>query len=331
MADDIVFLEDFAPQNGQPVNDWTPIMAAALASFPRDLDANGSSNGGTIKVTHRPGQASLAALTNGVYHFTTPALLQATNPFAIEVNRQVVIEGVSNPGCNVYGRSQLQFAEGLGGVRVNYQDFPVAGLLDATGAKLERLALIGGRMIGPASVHGIFFSTTVSIDHCSISNFSGDGVRTIADAAVSPPSSSSLSLLLDVDASGNGGNGLYTAGGDANNIQVVNFKARSNGGWGIYESSFLGCYYAGGQVASNKAGGIWASHASAVNTFVGVYSENDQTHQIGPNNTVIGGILAESILAGKNVTPTTIPPSVISAGRMSAHVSRSTEIGRAHV
>jgi len=325
MSDDIIYLEDFAPQIGQPVTDWTPIMAAALASFPHNLDYNGSSNGGTIIVGHRPGQGSLATLTNGFYNFLTPAIPQAVDPFAIEINRQVVIQGISNPGCNVYGRSQLQFVQGLGGVRCNYQHSPIQGMTDATGAKLERLALIGGRMIGPANVHGIFFSTTVTIDHCAILNFSGDGVRTVADSAVSPPSSSSLSLLLDVDASGNGGNGLTTQGGDANNLQIINFKARSNGGWGIYENSFLGSYYAGGQVASNNLGGIHASHMSAVNTFVGMYSENDQIHQIGPNNTIIGGVLAEAILAGKNVTPTTIQPSVISAGRMSAHVARSND------
>lgn len=326
MSDDIVYLEDFAPQDGQPVNDWTPVVAAALASFSTNLDQNGLSYGGTIIFTHRPGQASIAALSNGVYNFLTPAIPSAPELYGVEVNRNVVLQGVGSPGFNAYGRSQLRFAPGLGGIRINWNDWPVQGLglKNAANTRVDSLTLIGQR---GAKANGIFFNTYARISNCFVNAFSGDGIRTSATTSLVPVSSSSLSQVEYCDVNDCDGNGYSTEGADANSVQFINVHARGNGGWGIYEKSFIGCQYWGGQIAGNRTGGIWANHVG-INLFSGVYVESGDKICIGESSLVIGGVLAQAILAGENLAP--FPPRVVGSGGISQQNIKSGD-GKAEI
>jgi hypothetical protein len=304
-ANQTINIDDYARANfNPPYTDWTPIVAAAIASFPTNNDFNGDGMGGEIVFCASEGQQP-APTNPGVYTFLTPMTPSTPQGYGIELNRAVKLRGCSGaPSGNSLGASQLKFGPGLGGVRVNYQNFPGNGKLGADGSLIEGLSLIGaGWNGGPSTAHGIFYNAAVTIRDVTIYNFPGDGLNTLADAAVTPPSSSSVSLIENVYAVGNGGNGSTTKGGDSNSILFLNFKSRGNKGWGVYESSFIGCQYVGGYVEGNLGGGVWANHASGNNSWFGFYIESGDAVVMGPGNSIFGGPLAEAArLAGSSAT-----------------------------
>lgn len=284
MTYNAVYLEDFAPQNNLPINDWSPIMAAAIASFSHQLDFNGASYGGTIIASNRPGQPSIAALTGGVYKFGSPII----------VNRALRIVGSGAPMLNSAGPTQFAFGPNMGGVKFSYS--PV----DATGATLENLALVGWQNVSMTQGHGVEANCAFQLRNVQITGFGQDGVHVVSDATLDPPTSASCFVLDNVTVLGCNGDGLYTAGGDSNIGRISGCTFRSNNGWGINEQSFLGNTYLGCHIASNKVGGINAPKPGGCNAFLGCYSENDQLHNIVNPSTIIGGVLAEACLAGRN-------------------------------
>jgi hypothetical protein len=297
-GDDIVYLEDFAPAGTGAVNDWTPVVAAAVASFPTQVE-NTTSFKGRVLMTHRPGQQSRRALTNGVYPFTTPA--RAGSNFAIELNGQVTLEGIGRPGLNAFGITALSFAPGLSGIAAYYTQYPTPSSDDGTGATLKNLSLIGnnGNAPGTSGSVGVYFNTVVYMDTCEIYRFDSHGV--IASSDLDPiETNSSLSQIVNCDSHSNGGDGYHTFGGDSNAILFLNCKARNNVGWGFYDDSFLGCYWVGGQVESNLSGGVHANKTGGCATFVGVYAENDQFQNINVPGTVFGGTLGNNCVSGRN-------------------------------
>jgi len=74
----------------------------------------------------------------------------------------------------------------------------------------------------------------------------------------------------------NGGHGLYVKGADANAGAGYNINASYNGGWGIYDSSFLGNTYVACHTAVNTLGSYKSDNANARNLFLGCYSEGGQ-------------------------------------------------------
>jgi len=284
MPDNLVYLEDFAPQSNQPIYDWTPILAAAKNSFSHQLDFNGQSPAGTILASHRPGQASIAALTNGVYKFGSQ----------IVIDRAVRIVGSGAPMLNSAGPTQFAFGANSGGVRFDYS--PV----DSTGATLENLSLIGWGNISQTQGHGIEATSAFVARNLVIRGFGRNGIHIVSDASGATPASASCFRLDNVSVMGCNGDGLYTAGGDSNIGVIENCTFRSNNGWGINEQSFLGNTYVGVHIASNKLGGVNAPKPGGCNAFLGCYSENDQLHRIDNPSVVVGGLLAEACLAGRN-------------------------------
>lgn len=87
------------------------------------------------------------------------------------------------------------------------------------------------------------------------------------------------------------GNGIYTHGDDANNMNCFACTFTGNFGWGVLEDSFLGNAYWGCNTSSNGVGAYYANNASGLgNVFIGCYSEEDQLASvIGSPAIVIGG------------------------------------------
>ncbi len=100
----------------------------------------------------------------------------------------------------------------------------------------------------------------------------------------------SNSFLIDCGTVQNGKDGLYFAGGDANACLVLNYDGRDNGGYGIYDHSFLGNYFIGPMTHNNKRGAV-SDDPNARSVFVGPYNEGGQEPSlIGGAGRVYGGI-----------------------------------------
>lgn len=101
-------------------------------------------------------------------------------------------------------------------------------------------------------------------------------------------------------ASENGGHGLYCEGDNVNAGTAIQFDASVNGGWGIYDKSFLGNTYLGCHCATNGSGPYtMADHGNNYSLFLGTYTEADQSPAIihTPGQS-IGGIQGAGITVG---------------------------------
>ncbi len=312
-----IYIDDFARANfASPYSDWAPIVAAALASFDHLEDNLAYSPGGTIVFGPGPGNAPVS---DGTYNFLTPALPNMPQGFGIELNRNVRLIGTSGVFANAAGRTQLVFAAGLGGVRANFEGYPInnsgqqSGLLGAGGFLIENLYLAGaGPSSGPSTAHGVYFNCAGKITGCSIQGFSGDGVHAYGNAGDTPTNGCDLSSISFTEVDGNGGAGIMIDGHDANGIMVLQCTHRQNN-YGLYDHSLTGAHVIGGQFEANTID-VWANSPSTITTLVSCYQETGGSVTIGGGSVVIGGALASNLLgAPSSNTPDALggPPTIV--------------------
>lgn len=113
------------------------------------------------------------------------------------------------------------------------------------------------------TVAGILINAPfVQLHNVMVSQIQGHGIE-ITSSVTDVESNADCWLLSgNIRLSSNVGHGLYTHGGDSSaGASVGLIDARSNGGYGVYEDSFLGNSYAAIHTTSN---GIW--HGDAVRT-----------------------------------------------------------------
>ncbi len=274
---------------GDGVTDNSAALAAAIASFPTNLDGNTYSYAGTILFP--PGQ----------YYFAS----------TIQINRQVRLVGAGSPAGNALGPSQLLFADNIDGIAINHANVPTNGALDAAGAMLDGLYLKRSKNTAGTLGNGVNVSTRCEIRNCMIDSFRGDGIHIVADSSGSPSTNANNWHIENCRVISNGGNGLYVQGGDTNSGTAVGLDCSSNTLDGIYDSSFLGNSYIGCHTASNVRYGYHSDNANARNVFVGCYTEGGEVHSIAFPAFVFGGILSSvgvslgtcSIIGDSKFTP----------------------------
>jgi hypothetical protein len=315
----IIYIDDFATANfAPPYNNWTPIVAAAIASFDH-LEDNinlSDSPGGTIVFGPSPGRVPI---TNGTYNFLTPALPNVPQGFGIELNRGVTLVGAGGVSGNATCRTRLSFAAGLGGIRANAKGYPInsngqpSGLLGADGFLIENLYIIGsGAGSGPPTADGVYFSCGGKITGCSVAQFPGHGVHAHGNPGDKPPTGCDLSTIAFTDVDANGGDGIHIEGHDANGIMVLQCTHRQNN-YGIYDNSLTGAHIIGGQFEANVID-VWANTPSAITTLVSCYKESGERVTICGNAVVVGGVLAADLLGNPSInTPDAVGgmPTVI--------------------
>ena len=131
-----------------------------------------------------------------------------------------------------------------------------------------------------------------TIQQVMVRGFSGIGIRIVADARATPKTNCNLWRINDVQVLESGPHGLYTDGGDANVGIAIGLDSTRNGGWGVYDSSFLGKTYIGCHTAANKGCCYKSDGPGARNMFLNCYSEGDQNPaEIAAPSMVIGGFL----------------------------------------
>lgn len=160
----------------------------------------------------------------------------------------------------------------------------------ADGTIIEGLSLHGSG--NNPDAHGIWLRARASIRAMQINGFGGNGINVVADAVAGGLAHGNANNFeIDVARITNcGKNGLYVHGGDTNAGVVKAIDATANGGFGIYDSSFLGNTYLACHAADNKAGAYKSDGLNARNLFIGCYSEGGQPpSSIAAPAMVIGG------------------------------------------
>lgn len=201
----------------------------------------------------------------------------------LHLNRQMIFAGATGGGRS--GVSRLRFDAGFGLVVDFVVDTnqPLGRRGDAT--IIRDLYL---RAAGKSAVKdGIFLHASATIENCYIVGFSGNGIHI---QGVLDVNNANLWSIRNCGVEDNDGHGLYVHGADSNAGIGIGINAVANGGWGIYDSSFLGNTYLGCHTSTNRGGAYKIEDGTNFSVLVGCYSESDQPasvlHQVG---VVVGG------------------------------------------
>ena len=153
------------------------------------------------------------------------------------------------------------------------------------------------------TAHGIDMQARMVLRNCAIYGFGGNGINIVADSGVR--TNANNWVIENCTSLVNGGHGLYVSGADSNAGYCHMLDASNNGGWGIYDNSFLGNTYIACHTASNVAGPYQSIGANARSIFIGCYSEGGQP----PSNIILtsfamGGLHGAGFTAGSNFLTT---------------------------
>ncbi len=205
------------------------------------------------------------------------------------ITKRVTIVG-ANPGFQTNtAPTALKFPANTTGVRIHSShtsDSPDGN----SGAETELKDLMIFCSSKDATGHGLHASATFSLNNVAIREFAENGVHMVASASAET-GNANLWSINNVYIYDNSGHGFYCSGNDVNAGVAINMNCTGNGGWGIYDSSFLGNTYVACHVASNTAGPV-KTDTHAQNTFLGCYAEIGGKAELVSPTMVIGGILA---------------------------------------
>ena len=255
-------------QSGDASLDTLAAFEAAIASFPTTFDENTYSYAGTILVP--PGRYYLSG--------------------TLTITRQIRLVGASSPQGNGIGNTQLIFADDVDGIVINNESSAPPNL-NADGTTIQYLYL-ARKNNGGTNGHGIYLKGRANIRNVTVEGFRKNGINIEADATVAPLySNANCWKVYDCVCISNDGHGIYVDGGDTNAGVCIGLDCRSNSGWGVYDSSFLGNTYVGCHTSNNTLGAYKTDSGNARNVFVGCYAEGGQAIDIATPSMVLGGTL----------------------------------------
>jgi hypothetical protein len=151
--------------------------------------------------------------------------------------------------------------------------------------------------------HGIFATTSINMTNVYVGRFKEHGIYILAFAVGSGDGSDGLNLsdanlwrLYACGSTSNDGCGLYVRGADANAGSAIGCNFKTNGQWGIYDSSNLGNTYISCHINDNGDGsdGYGTIKTDSQSTFLDCYTEvgGKAGCEIAPGTLLIGGFTA---------------------------------------
>lgn len=271
---EIVSVLDFIPQSeqaaiqaGTSTYDCLPAFQNAMAYFPSGLDTTYYSYGGTIYVP--PGKYYLSG--------------------TFKVDRNIKLIGAGSPYGNDEGSSRLEFAKNCDGILlVDYRDSP--NNKQGSGMVIQDLSI--QPKAGGTTGSGVSMKTTARLVNLYCCGWPEHGIKIDASTSYTPASNANIWYVSGCTTSSNTLHGLYVKGADANAGACYSHNAIGNGGWGIYDSSFLGNTYVGCHTSSNVAGSYKSDNPNARNMFLNCYSEGGQpSAAVVAPAMIIGGLI----------------------------------------
>ncbi len=158
---------------------------------------------------------------------------------------------------------------------------------------------------------GILMRCTVHLENSLIRNFGSHGIEIVATATSSVASRKGNAnnwSINNTHVDGCGNHGLYIEGADTNAGYSLGFSGVSNGGYGLYDSSFLGNTHIGAHVANNEQGAYFSDGENAHSVFIGCYTEQPQRSHIRHPAMVIGGLFGANDSSGQTISNKKISP-----------------------
>ena len=149
-----------------------------------------------------------------------------------------------------------------------------------------------------APVNGIEMLQRADIIDCQIRNAGLDGIHVNASVGGNPPGNANMWTVTRVRARG-GRHGLFVDGGDVNSGCITTLDISNCGGWGVFDSGFLGNTYIGCHVSANHDGAYHTDNPNAYHRFLGCDSEPNQPPSVVERNTIkLGGHHAAGWIGG---------------------------------
>lgn len=127
-----------------------------------------------------------------------------------------------------------------------------------------------------ATVHGLEIKGHARISNVYVALFKGDCIHIRGASGDDPPTNANNWMIEYSKLDNCGGHGLYVDGADANAGVAIMVDATANGGYGFFDSSFLGNTYIACHTDSNVGGSFGADDVNARNTYIGCYVEGGQ-------------------------------------------------------
>lgn len=146
-----------------------------------------------------------------------------------------------------------------------------------------------------ATAHCFHVKAQATFRSCMAWGASGDGFHIQGSLPLAPD----LWHLDECFAQENDGHGYFFQGGDANAGVAHRCTATTNGGWGFYDSSFLGNTFVACHTDANVLGPYTCIQTTAQSLFLGCYSEGDQPPSVFSTNAMcIGGLHGAGLAGG---------------------------------
>lgn len=154
------------------------------------------------------------------------------------------------------------------------------------------------------------------LERLQVYGFRRNGVTVVASypPTFTPQINANNTQIRDCILSDNGQDGLYIAGDDSNIMLIMNVDASGNGRDGINDRSFLGCTFVGCHTSANWHRNYNCDRADSptYSAYVGCYAEGDAPSVFKGNVTVVGGdISVHSDSAFYGFLPASMGPSRI--------------------
>lgn len=236
--------------------------------------------------------------TQGTFYKPAPAIYFPIGKYlvnsTIDLKKTVRLYG-ENSGLQPGIGTELKFPAGVDGIVVNHyntlaEDTEAVPTTSAAGTVIDGLRIIGG---GGATAHGVWLRARALVKNVYVEGFSGNGVHipvTAGAGGINEGNANNFRLEGGSCVS-NTGHGVFVDGADANAGWVAAWDCTSNGGWGFFDSSFLGNTYVACHTDANTLGGYKSDNINARNLFLNCYSEGGQpTNSVVNPSMVIGGL-----------------------------------------
>lgn len=285
---------------GNKLRDWVSVMD--FGAIPNDSSsAARTANAAAFAAAHDHWtdvygtyyRGGIIFIPSGTFYFTDA-------PWVI--SRSVKIMGCGGQGDSASSAGTvLRFPGETHGIRLHTHltaPAPYGGTSSAESTALEDFHLFCEDN-DSTSGHGVWSSTRIFANRVSVRNFGGCGWKIWATSTLTPgddQGEANMFSIINCWAIDNGSHGLHVEGDDVNASTIINFNAKQNLGWGIYErSKFQNAYYTP-HLNGNQSGQISDRSGSGCVWFV-PYSElfgGKAGSEWAPNSIIIGGTVASS-------------------------------------
>jgi hypothetical protein len=212
----------------------------------------------------------------GVFYFSLP----------ITLNKTTEIEGHAPTILNSSGRrTSFVWPAGSSGI-IGAPPSPGPNI---NGSRISKIWLYSRGHGGQTTKHGVDFQAKLHLSDVTVYGFGGNGANIHGD--VSLGTNCNQWSIERCTFQANAGHGVYCKGGDANAGLCEITNVLGNGGYGVYDDSFLGNTWVACHSDSNSDGAYHFTGVNGRSVAIGCYGEGGQPETYcGPIAMILGGL-----------------------------------------